>query len=403
MPQIIAPNLASPHFKANPYPFYTRLRAEAPVYRTTLANRQVAWLVTRYDDALAVLKDERFVKNRLNATPVEQRANIPWVPGVFKPLARNMLDLDAPDHTRLRTLVHKAFTPRRIEQLRDRIQILCDQLLEAAPRSGGLELMREYAVPLPVTIIAELLGIPPQDRAKFQRWSKSMVSVSASLDLLTAVPQIWLFMRYLRGLFAQRRAKPQDDLITALVQAEEAGDRLSEDELLAMVVILLIAGHETTINLIGNGMLALMQHPEQLNRLRQNPALIHSAIEELLRYTSPVDMATERFAREDVAIGGVTIPRGDQVLAVLGSANRDERQFSHPDTLDITREPNKHLAFGQGVHYCLGSPLARLEAQIAVNTLLCRLPNLRLKGAPESLHWRKGLFIRGLEQLPLAC
>jgi cytochrome P450 PksS len=230
-----------------------------------------------------------------------------------------------------------------------------------------------------------------------------MVSVSASLDLLTAVPQIWLFMRYLRGLFAQRRAKPQDDLITALVQAEEAGDRLSEDELLAMVVILLIAGHETTINLIGNGTLVLMQHPEQLNRLRQNPALIHSAIEELLRYTSPVDMATERFAREDVAIGGVTIPRGDQVLAVLGSANHDERQFSHPDMLDITREPNKHLAFGQGVHYCLGAPLARLEAQIALNTLLRRLPNLGLKGAPESLHWRKGLFIRGLEQLPLAC
>jgi cytochrome P450 PksS len=256
---------------------------------------------------------------------------------------------------------------------------------------------------VPVTIIAELLGIPPQDRAKFQRWSKSMISVSANLDLLTALPQIWLFMRYLRRLFAQRRARPHDDLITALVQAEEAGDRLSEDELLAMAVILLVAGHETTINLIGNGTLALMQHPEQLNRLRQNPALIHSAIEELLRYTSPVDMATERFAREDVAIGGVTIPRGDQVLAVLGSANRDERQFQHPDTLDITREPNKHLAFGQGIHYCLGAPLARLEAQIAMNTLLYRLPNLRLKGAPEALHWRKGLFIRGLDRLPLAC
>jgi cytochrome P450 len=401
MHQIISPNLASPQFKANPYPFYARLREEAPVYRTILPSRQVAWLVTRYDDVLTVLKDERFAKDRFNAMPPGRRAKMPWVPNLLKPLARNMLDLDAPDHTRLRALVHKAFAPRLIERLRERIQTLCDDLLTVVQHNGSLELIREYALPLPATIIAELLGIPPQDRTKFHSWSTSIVSVSSSGDLLRALPQVWLFMRYLRTLFKQRRAYPRDDLVTALVQAEEAGDMLSEDELLAMVFLLLIAGHETTVHLISSGTLALLAHPEQLNLLRQNPALIKPAIEELLRYTSPVAMATERFAREDITIGGMTIPRGEQVLAVLGSANRDERQFPNPDILDITREPNRHLAFGQGVHFCLGAPLARLEGQIAVNTLLRRIPNLHLTSAPESLSWRKGLFLHGLEQLPL--
>jgi cytochrome P450 PksS len=402
MHQIISPNLASPQFKSNPYPFYARLREEAPVYRTILPSRQVAWLVTRYDDVLTVLKDERFAKDRFNAMPPGRRAKMPWVPNLLKPLARNMLDLDAPDHTRLRALVHKAFAPRLIERLRERIQTLCDDLLTVVQHNGSLELIREYALPLPATIIAELLGIPPQDRTKFHSWSTSIVSVSSSGDLLRALPQVWLFMRYLRTLFKQRRANPRDDLVTALVQAEEAGDMLSEDELLAMVFLLLIAGHETTVHLISSGTLALLAHPEQLNLLRQNPALIKPAIEELLRYTSPVAMATERFAREDITIGGMTIPRGEQVLAVLGSANRDERQFPNPDILDITREPNRHLAFGQSVHFCLGAPLARLEGQIAVNTLLRRIPNLHLTTAPETLSWRKGLFLHGLEQLPLA-
>jgi cytochrome P450 len=212
---------------------------------------------------------------------------------------------------------------------------------------------------------------------------------------------VWAFMRYLRRLFERRRADPRDDLITALVQAEEAGDKLSEDELLAMVFLLLIAGHETTVNLIASGTLALLRHPDQLARLRHDPSLIKSAVEELLRYTSPVEMATERFAREDVIIAGTTIPRGELVLAVIGSANRDERQFEDPDTLRLDREPNRHLAFGQGGHYCLGAPLARLEGQIAISTLLRRLPDVRLAGGPESLRWRRGLFLRGLEKLPL--
>jgi cytochrome P450 len=398
---IECPNLASPRFKADPFPFFARLRAEAPVYRATLPSGQAAWLLSCYDDALAVLKDHRLAKDRLNALTPEQQRKAPWVPAILKPIARNMLDLDAPDHTRLRALVHKAFTSRLIERLRERVQTLCDQLLDTAVPEGQFDLMRDYAVPLPTTIIAELLGIPTEDRAKFHAWSKRMVSASTGVDLLAALPSIWLLIRYLRALFVRRRADPRDDLVTALVQAEEAGDSLSEDELLGMVVLLLIAGHETTVNLIGNATLALLRHPEQLDCLRRSPDLIKPAVEELARFAPPVFMATERYARADIEIDGVTISRGELVLAVIGSANRDERQFSQPDQLDITRDPNRHLAFGQGAHYCVGSPLARLEVQIAINTLIRRLPDMRLAVAREALRWNKGVYIHGLEALPL--
>ena len=377
------------------------------MYLTTLPHKQVAWLVTRYEDVLGVLMDERFVKDPLNAVSPEENARTLWVPGVFKPLTRNMLDVDEPDHTRLRALVRKVFTPRLIEQLRERIQTLCDELLDAAQRKkGSMELVSDFALPVPATVIADLLGVPPADRRKFHRWSSKIVSVSpgaeAGLQGLRLIPSVWAFIRYLRKQFKQRRSNPKDDLITALVQAEEAGDKLSEDELLAMGFLLLVAGHETTVNLIASGTLALLEHPEQMEMLVHNPSLIKPTVEELLRYTSPVQIATERFTREDVAIAGTMIPRGERVLAVIGSANRDERQFENPDTLDITREPNRHLAFGKGIHHCLGTPLARMEGQIAINTLVHRFPNLRLAVAPESLRWRRGLFLRGLEKLPLA-
>jgi cytochrome P450 len=394
-------NLASRQFKADPYPFYAKLRAEAPVYRTMLPYRQSAWLITRYDDALAVLKDERLVKDRRNVFTGERPAKSPWMPAFMRPLAQNMLDLDAPNHTRLRALVHQAFTPRRIEQLRARIQILCDELLNAAQAQNHLELIQAYALPIPLTIIAELLGVPATDRPAFRRWSEHVVAISSGVDLLRALPGIWRIVRYLRVLCARRRADPQDDLLTALVQAEEADDRLSEDELLGMVFLLLLAGHETTVNLIGNGVLTLIEHPEQRELLRKNPALIKPAVEELARYASPVIMATERYAREELMIAGVTIARGELVLAVLASANRDERRFADPDRLDLMREPNHHLAFGQGMHYCLGAPLARMEAQIALTTLLRRLPELRLSQPAEALRWRPGMFVRGLEQLPM--
>jgi cytochrome P450 len=348
------------------------------------------------------LKDDSFAKDKLNAMNPEQRAKTPWIPGFVKPLERNMLDLDDPDHARLRALVSKAFTPRLIERLRGRIEALCEELLDAMERESGTDLIAGYALPLPATVIAELLGVPAEDHAKFHRWSNRLVSVSSGRDMLRALLAALSFMRYLRNLVERRRADPEDDLITALIRAEEAGDKLSEDELLAMAFLLLVAGHETTVNLIASGTLALLEHPEQSERLRRDPSLTKTALEELLRYTSPVEMATERYAREDAEIGGTTIPRGELVLAVLGSANRDERHFEDPDALDLARDPNRHLAFGRGgLHHCLGAPLARMEGQIALDAFLRRFPGARLATAPEALLWRRGLFLRGLERLPL--
>jgi len=402
MHEIAVQDLASPAFKANPHPFYARLREEDPVWRTTLPDKRTAYLVTRYEDVAGALKDDRLAKDPLNAQDPEQRAKSPWVPGFLKPLERNMLDLDDPDHRRLRNLVSKAFTPRLIERLRGRIEAICRGLLDAMERKGRAELLRDYALPLPATVIAELLGIPASDHRKFHRWSNRIVFISSGRDVWRALPAALAFVRYLRKMSERRRISPEDDLMSALVQAEEAGDKLSQDELLAMSFLLLVAGHETTVNLIASGTLALIEYPEQQEELGAAPQLIKPAVEELLRYTSPVEIATERYARQDLEISGTEVPRGELVLGVLGSANRDERHFDEPDALDLTRDPNKHLAFGRGgVHHCLGAPLARMEGQIAMTALLQRFPDIRLDAAPESLRWRPGLFLRGLDRLPL--
>ena len=402
MHKIATPDLAGPIFKANPHPFYAHLREEAPVWRTTLPDKRTAWLVTRYEDVARVLKDDRFAKDPLNAQDPEQRAKGPWVPGVLKPLEQNMLDLDDPDHRRLRTLVSRAFTPRLIEGLRGHIEAICQVLLDAMERDGKVDLVRDYALPLPATVIAELLGIPAGDHRKFHRWSNRIVSISSGRDVWRALPAAVAFVRYLRKMSERRRISPEDDLISALVQAEEEGDKLSQDELLAMSFLLLVAGHETTVNLIASGTLALIEHPEQRDELKADPQLIKLAVEELLRYTSPVEIATERYARRDLEVSGTEIPRGELVLAVLGSANRDEQYFDEPDALHLGRDPNKHLAFGRGgVHHCLGAPLARMEGQIAISALLQRFPDIGLAVPPESLRWRRGLFLRGLERLPI--
>jgi len=396
-------NIVTPQFKANPFPFLATLRANQPVYRTSLPDKvkTPVWLITRYEDVNALLKDERFPKNRRSALTPEQISKLPWVPPMFRPLERNMLDLDEPDHTRLRALVHKAFTPRLVERMRERVQTLADELLEAVARRGEMDLINDYALPLPMTIITEILGVPAGDRHKFHKWSKAVVALSSPNPTVRVIPSVWMFIRYLRRFFKVRRRDPQDDLASALIQAEEDGDKLSEDELLAMVFLLLIAGHETTVNLIGSGTLALLEHPDRMEKLRREPSLIKSAVEELLRYTAPVFMSTERYAREDVTLHGVTIPRGEMTLGVIGSANRDETVFENPNALNITREPNRHLSFGQGIHFCLGAPLARMEAQIAVNTLLSRMPDLRLKVSPNSLRWRPSMVLRGLDSLPV--
>ena len=374
MDRIKAPDLASPAFKANPYPFYARLRAEAPAYRMKVGLGLWGWLVTRYDDAVLVLKDERFAN--------DWSPRVPWVMRRFAgSLIRHMLVRDPPDHTRLRTLVSKAFTPRLVERLRGRVQSVCDELLDAVTAEGRMDLVHAYALPMPLTIIAELLGIPAQDRLRLHAWSRAGIGASSALDLLFAIPSMRFFPRYFRKLFAERRAEPRDDLLTALVQAEEAGDKLDEDELQSMVFLLLIAGYETTVNLVSVSALALLQHPSQRERLQDDPALAESAVEELLRFTSPLEMAMPRYTRQEV--------------------NHDEAQFPDPECLDIAREPNRHLALGMGGHFCLGAPLARLEAQIALTTLFRRFPRLRLAEGPQSARWRRNLVLRGLERLPV--
>jgi cytochrome P450 PksS len=397
------PDLASPAHKADPFPFYARLRADSPVHPVALPGGLSAWLVTRYDDVATVLKDDRFAKDPNNALTPEQARRQPWVPAVFRPLTRNMLDLDPPDHTRLRALVQKAFTPRLVEQLRPRVESMANELLDALRGRPHFDLIRDYALPVPTTVISELLGVPARDRGRFHWWSNAIVATSPTgVGRFRAVPYVWAFLRFIRRLIRAKRAAPADDLLSALTQAEAEGDRLSEDELVAMAFLLLVAGHETTVNLIGNGVLALLQHPDQLDRLRAESDIIKPAVEELLRYAGPLELATERFVREDVSVAGVTIPRGAQVFAALASANRDGRQFPDPDRLDVTRDPNRHLAFGLGPHFCVGAPLARLEGQVAIAALLRRTADLRLAVAPGRLRWRRGLVLRGLKRLPVA-
>jgi len=393
---IKASELARPRFKANPYPFYARMRAERPVFRISAPLSIRAWLVTRYDDVVNLLKDDRLSK--------DISSKMTWLPDFTRPATQHMLNRDPPDHTRLRALVSKAFTPRRIEQLRERVQGVCDDLLSAVASGRSFDLVHGYALPIPLTVIAELLGIPKEDRRRFHvltRGSLALGAPTGALDVPFALPYFWLLTRFFRKLFDERRARPRDDLITALVQAEEAGDRLNEDELLGTAILLLLAGYETTVNLIASGTLALLEQPAERERFTRQLDLAESAIEELLRYTSPVEITPPRVTRVEVTIGSATIPPGEFVAAVLGSANRDESQFADPDVLDLARTPNRHVAFGQGSHFCLGASLARMEARIALTTLFRRFPGLRLAVPPESLRWRRMLPLRGLEELPL--
>jgi cytochrome P450 len=400
-------NIAAAEFKADPFPFYHRLRELAPVYRVKLPDGQMAWLVTRYDDVVRVLTDERFAKDVFRVRSKEQLAASPWMAKLFTPLlmplARHMLNRDPPDHTRLRALVQQAFSPRLVEGMRGRIHSLANELLDRVQRKGRMDLIADYALPIPTTVIAEMLGVPVADRHKFHRWSSAMLSAGATrFGLLRAMPSALRFMRYIRQLIKIRRTDLRDDLVSALITARDASERLNDDELLSMVLLLIVAGHETTVNLIASGMLALLQHPDQLERLRNDPALIKTAVEELLRFTAPVETATERFVTQDLELAGVKIAQGDLVIAAIASANRDKSQFIDPDTLDITREPNRHLAFGQGIHFCLGASLARLEGQTAINTLLARTGDLQLAVDPTKLRWRSGLVLRGLKALPVS-
>ncbi|MGH9532272.1 MAG: cytochrome P450 family protein [Terriglobales bacterium] len=390
-------DLTDPQFIIDPYPIYARLREQAPVGRVRAGFFGRAWLITRYDDVAAALRDERFTKDfRKVGRPEAQLLRM------FGPLNRHMLNVDQPDHTRLRALVQKAFTARFVEDLRPRIESLTEQFLDRLAGQRDMDVVRDYAQPLPTTVIAEILGVPVEDRERFQRWSADLVDFSGPLSLLKAFPGAWALWRYIRGLVKLRRERPEKDLMSALVAAEEAGDRLNEDELLAMVGILLLAGFETTVNLIGNGTLALLENPGEMERLRSQPALMPAAVEELLRYDSPIKLATPRWTLSEVTVAGVRIPKNAGLAVAIASANRDPQQFEQPDALHLAREPNRHLSLGQGIHYCLGAPLARLEGQIAFTTLLRRFPRMRLTVPRNALRWRNSMPLRGLESLPVS-
>lgn len=394
-------HLTSPAFKANPFPAFALLRADDPVHQIDLSDGQRAWLITRYQDADMVLRDERFVKERLKHGLLSGEQ--PHLPGpVGKLMNQILINLDPPDHTRLRQLLTLSFTPRLVEQWRGRIQEITDELIDAVEGQGTMDLIDQFAFPLPIEVISEMLGVPAEDSAQFRTWSNVIAeAIGDPLTLQQAGEQFQAFHTYLLALIEEKRQKPEDSLLSRLIQAETEGDRLSLGELVSMIFLLIIAGHETTVNLIGNGVLALLEHPDQMTLLKQNPALIKTVIEEFLRYRGSLMLATPRWANVDVLLGRKLIHRGDQVLVALAAANRDGEAFANPDTLDITRQENRHLAFGKGIHYCLGAPLARLEGQIALGTLLRRLPHLRLESDRESLIWRPGSMILGLRHLPV--
>jgi cytochrome P450 PksS len=398
-------DIGSAAFKADPLPGCARLRAAAPVVRVPVPFAEGhAYLVTRYEEAAAVLRDERFVKDVRSArAPGDLR--LPWAPRSLKPLQHSMLDTDGAEHRRLRRLVQDPFAPRYIAQLEPRVEALAAELLDRLADTAGPDLVAGYALPLPLTVIAEIMGVEDRDRMRFRRWVSTLLgarpSTRPTLRMLLKLPDVLAMMRFLRRLIADRRATPRDDLISRLAAPDEQGDRLSDDELVAMVFILLIAGYETTVNLIATGTLLLLRNPDQLVRLREDPALIGHAVEELLRLATPVDHASERYAREDVEIGGVTVPRGSLVLVGVMSANTDGDHFACADRLDLGRAENRHLSFGLGPHYCLGAPLARLEGRIAIGTLVRRFPDLRLAVPPGQLRWRSGLLLRGLVSLPV--
>jgi len=387
--------------RRNPHAIYKQMREEDPIHRTVgPMSGSVFWFLTRYDDCIAALKDPRFSKEPAKAMSEDDVA--PMRNPALDALNYHMLNFDPPHHTRLRGLVHKAFTPRMIDNLRPRIESISAELLADMREHSGetMDLMEAFAFPLPITVIAELLGIPAQERDQFRAWTRAILFSGNQQEMMFGGMSL---INYLNDVFDVRRASPQDDLISNLLQVEENGSKLDQQELLSMIFLLLVAGHETTVNLIASGTMTLLKYPAQKDKLARDPSLIRSAIEEMLRYESPVENTLNRWSTEDVEMGGKLIKRGDIVMATVLAANRDPDVFPNPDVFDITREPNKHIAFGNGIHFCLGAPLARLEGAIAINAMLRALPNLELAVPVETLRWDEQIILHGLTTLPVRC
>ena len=384
-------------FYQDPRAVYARLSGGGPARPVTMPDGRPGWLVTSYSDARALLADPRLSKDASGVAKVLP----PGLEGAFaSPLMANMLFSDPPDHTRLRRLVNKAFTGRAMERLRQRIEQSADRLLDALPAGGLVDLVEGYALPLPMIVICDLLGVPAADQGAFREWTLGFVT-----DLLPdAEDKSVIGMRmaeYLSALVSAKQDSPNDDLLSELVLVSDGEDRLSPAEILSMAFLLLTAGFETTVNLIANGLLAMLRHSDQLARVRSQPSLLPGAIEEFLRYEGPVHVATERFTTEPVRVGETEIPAGQLVHISLLAANRNGERFTDPDRLDITRDSAGHLTFGHGIHHCVGAPLARMEGVIAVGRLLTRFPGLALAGDPAALRWHDSTLMHGLRSLPV--
>lgn len=428
----VALDRSDPEFLAKAYDVYAEMRAKGPVVRARHyqivrdedGQKRVAenerpirdlLFVEQYKEAAAALVDDRLLSDPYVMMTPEQRAKLPSIPEEFRPIAHSILALDPPDHTRLRRLVQPSFNAHTMEALKPRVQRIADELLDKAEREIAargesaperrMELVKAFAYPLPVRVISDMLGIPEEDREALQQVTELRIESSRTAAGIEANrKKIAEFSGYLRDLFERKRRAPADDMITQMIQAQEDGDKLSDEELLSMVFVLYFAGHVTTVSLIGNGVAALLTHPEQLARFKADPGLVKGIVEETLRYWSPIEYLggiITRTAREDVELGGAPIPKGAQVGIGLGSANRDPEQFKDPDLYDIARpDAHRHIAFGRGIHLCLGAPLARLEGQIAFETLFRRYPDLRLAVPAEELRWGSA-GVRAFRELPV--
>ncbi|MEX2207887.1 MAG: cytochrome P450 [Myxococcota bacterium] len=395
---------AAPEFQANPHPTWSRLRAEQPIYPRLMPDGRRTWIVTRHRDCVTVLRDPDCSAQKFPTHMLHQLAADPAAP--FAVIARTVLAMmlvkDDPDHGRLRGLVNKAFTPRVVSELRPRVQAITDELLDAAAKRGELDAIADFGMPLPIIVIAELLGVPLEERANLKRWSDKLVTfldgTIRDKGLAEAAKACVEMRAYMDRVFAERRAAPRDDLISRLIAAREIEDRLSDDELFGTVVLILAAGHETTTNLIGNGLYTLLRHPAELARLHARPDMIGSAVEELLRFEGPVAL-TSRNPNREYELDGRTIAKDDELSVVLAAANRDPAVFADPDRLDLSRGENRHLSFGFGAHFCLGAALARLEGQIALGSIVARFPAMKLVG--DTVAWKPGIVLRGLVELPI--
>ncbi|MEO1290628.1 MAG: cytochrome P450 [Chloroflexota bacterium] len=392
-------NLSSRHFVDNKFAYYHWLREEAPVYKGKISVLNV-YFVSRYDDCVSLLKDPRFARKRETAIGGED-----WIskvtPKSVKLLLSGMINQDEPEHRRLRTLVHKAFTPRALKKLETRIESLTHELLDQHDTHTPFDLKQEYALPIPVTMISEMMGVGDDDIHTFQEGVSALVRGADGWGVIPLMLwQLPKLTKLLRRLVVEKRQNPSDDILSHLVHAEENGDQLNDDELVTMAFVLITAGYETTVHLISNAVVTLLQHPEQLAKLQANSDLMPSAIEEIMRFAGSVHGTEMNYASEDITWHGVTIPRGAATIPLLGAANRDPNIFDNPDVFDITRSPNKHLGFGQGIHYCLGAPLARIETQIALRTLFERFPDVHLTD-PDALTFSTTPAFHSYEQVPI--